>query len=368
MNSLVFKKITDSGLALMLLSALLVFTALHQARAQERKGPHLPSRLPSGLPSGPCPSSCYPVRITDAEGRQILITRPFKRIISLYPAHSENLILLGAVDSLAAVSRGRLHLPEEGQSRTQADSLPRVSFRDDPERLLALKPDLVLIRPMISRAHPGLVERLRSQGVCVVSLQPSRASDLYGYWMKLGLLSGRAAEAERMIQGFRQELSEMEALVAGIPEEKRPKVYFEAIHSRMKTFAPGSIAIFALERAGGINIAADAFQVRSTNIAAYGKERILAKADLIDVYLAQKGRMNRVSVPDILNEPGFQVIKAVREGRVYLVDEALVSRPTPRLMEGIRLIHRLLYGKAKDHGPDGARPAADQGPAQEVPQ
>ncbi len=293
----------------------------------------------------------YPASLTDSEGQTLRLERPFCRIVSLYPAHTENIILLGAGSALVGIGRGALHLPEglEG-SRYQPliEAIPKVSYRDDPERILALEPDLVLIRPMISRAHPGLINRLKNHGIAVVSLQPSKASELYQYWQDLGVLTGRLHEAREMIVGFESGLSEMEALVSAIPVQDRPRVYFEAIHAKMKTFAPDSIAIFVLEKAGGRNIAADAFQVRSTNIAYYGKERILAKADQIDVYLAQKGRMNRIRLEDIVKEPGFHVIKAVKDKRVYLVDEALVSRPTPMLMKGIRLIHGLLYGPGLD--------------------
>ena len=111
----------------------------------------------------------------------------------------------------------------------------------------------------------------------------------------------------------------------------------------MKTFAPGSIALFALEQAGGRNVATDAVQVRNTNIAAYSKERILAHAQEIDVFVAQQGRMIPITVEDFKNEPGFQAIKAVRQDRIVLIDEHLVSRPTMRLIEGITKLHRRLY-------------------------
>ena len=120
--------------------------------------------------------------------------------------------------------------------------------------------------------------------------------------------------------------------------------YFEAMHRRMKTFAPGSMAMFVLKSAGGINVAVDAPRVRNTNIAAYGKERILARAGEIDVFLAQQGRMNPVTTIDVIRkEPGFQVIKAVKNNQIYLVDEKLVSRPTLELIQGIGRIFALLY-------------------------
>jgi iron complex transport system substrate-binding protein len=103
--------------------------------------------------------------------------------------------------------------------------------------------------------------------------------------------------------------------------------------------------MFVLETAGGVNVAADADQMRQTNIAAYSKERILAKAGEIDVFLAQHGPMNPVSVEEIKAEPGFSIIKAVRENQVYLIDEMVVSRPGPRLIEGILRIEEILYPK-----------------------
>ena len=287
--------------------------------------------------SGLVLAASYPVTITDSDGKNITISKPFTRIISLYPAHTTNLLELGARNSLVAVSR----------SDKEMDRLPRVSFRDDPERLLSLKPDLVLIRPMISRAYPHLVRRLEASGVTVISLQPVSVDQLYDYWSTLGVICGRQEEARDLVARFRKGLERMAQKVAAIPINRRPRVYFEAIHRRMKTFAPTSMAIFVLENAGGVNVAADAIRLRNTNIAEYGKEKILSKANEIDVFLAQKGRMNPVTIEDIVNEPGFQIIKAVREGRIYLVDERVVSRPTPRLLEGMEIIYGLLFQGGK---------------------
>jgi len=111
----------------------------------------------------------------------------------------------------------------------------------------------------------------------------------------------------------------------------------------MKTFSPSSIAIFSLETAGGINVANDAKVVEGTNIAAYGKEHILSRADEIDVYLAQRGVMNRAKVEYIREEGGFKAIRAVREGKIYIIDEKIVSRPTLRLLDGIHEIGSILY-------------------------
>jgi len=278
--------------------------------------------------------------IVDSEQRTLVFAQPFKRIISLYPAHTANLLELGLNREIIAY----------GPSDTRLPGRPVVQFQDDPERLLALKPDLVLIRPMISRGYPNLVRILEKNNVRVVSLQPTDASELFAYWEALGTLTGREQQAKAMVDTFNEKLAEITAPLHKIPPEKRKRVYFEAIHRQMKTFAPSSIAMFVLESAGGVNIAIDAERMRETNIAAYGKERILAKADQIDLYLAQNGRMNPVSVDDIVREPGFGVIKAVRDNQVFLVDEEMVSRPTMGLLDGIGFVRSLLY---PDYGQEG---------------
>ncbi len=286
-----------------------------------------------------CKASRYPVAMTDSDGHNLVVKAPFSRIVSLYPAHTENLVNLGAGNRLVGVSKSSK--PIKGVPK----GCKTVSYRDDLERLLVLKPDLVIIRPMISRAHPNLVKGLERSGITVISLQPITPNDLYDYWKKLGILVGKSKEAADMTKRFKEGLMEMAKRVELIPEDKRQKVYFEAIHRRMKTFAPGSLQIFCLETAGGMNIASDAVRLRNTNIAEYGKERILSKANEIDVFLAQRGRMNPVTKEEIINEPGFQVIKAIKDGRVYLVDETIVSRPTIRLLKGMDTIFRLLYPK-----------------------
>jgi iron complex transport system substrate-binding protein len=273
-------------------------------------------------------------RVTDQGGRQVAADTPFARIISLYGAHTENLFALGLDRQIIGVTRHESYPPA-------ARRKPVFSYHDDPEKFLAARPDLVLVRPMIDRGYRPLMDRLEKSGIAVVSLQPGTIRDMYRYWEILGVLTGRQAEAAVQAERFRAAVAAFAALASTVETPKR--VYFEAIHSKMKTFSPDSMPIFALETAGGVNLAADAVPVRGTNIAAYGKERILSHAAEMDVYLAQRGVMNRVSVAAIAAEPGFAALKAVREKAVYLVDEMIVSRPTPRLLLGIATLGRKLY-------------------------
>ncbi len=274
--------------------------------------------------------------IIDRSGNRIIVKKPCKKIISLYGAHTENLFSLGLDVEIIGVPKKEIYPPA-------AKNKPVYSYHDDAEKFIAVHPDLVLIRPMIAQGYQQLVVKLQKAGILVVSLQPRNIAEVYDYWRKLGVLTGREAQAAAMIKGFAEKVNYLSSLVQDIPAAQRKKVYFEAIHRKMKTFSPTSIAMFALVSAGGISIADDTSARHGSNIAAYGKEKILSHADEIEVFLAQIGTMNRVTISTIKKEPGFMAIKAVREGQIYFVDEQLVSRPTLRLLQGIYEIGKCLY-------------------------
>lgn len=274
--------------------------------------------------------------IVDSSGQVRTVAKPFTRIISLYSAHTENLCSLGAKEQLVGISRSDDYPPSVMDT-------PRFSYREDPEKFIALQPDLVLVRPMIERSYPQFIDKLKQAGIAVISLQPNSVEEMFGYWHSLGILTGREAQAQEMITVFQTRLKVVQNSLKNVPDTQRPKVYFQSIHKKMKTFAPESIGTFVLKEAGGINIAADAEQVRATNIAVFGKEQLLSRGSEIDIFLAQQGRMNPVDIDTILKEPGFAAIKAVREGQVFLIEEALVSRPTLRILDGIEQLNALFY-------------------------
>lgn len=120
------------------------------------------------------PSGVSGDTVTDRAGRSVLVERPFTRIISLYTAHTENLLAMGAGNALIGISRACAGLP--GAAGRQV-----FSTHDGPERFLVAKPDLVLIRPMIDNGYPNLVQRLEKSGVTVLSLQPAGVEEMLEY-------------------------------------------------------------------------------------------------------------------------------------------------------------------------------------------
>lgn len=270
----------------------------------------------------------------DQKGRIVTVEKPCKRIISLYGAHTENLFYLGLNTEIIGVTRSDKY-PKEVKGKLV------FSQRDDPEKFLAEKPDLILIRPMLDRGYAKLFSRLEKNGIRIVSLQPKNIDEMFTYWEILGLLTGQKKQARQMTDQFKQAVDDFRLLTLNVHNKKQ--VYFEAIHKKMKTFTPGAMADFVLVTAGGINVAIDGTPSRGTNIARYGKERIMARSSQIEVFISQKGPMNPVTRDIIKNEPGFQIIKAVKNDKILIVDEKIVSRPTMRLLLGISEIGTYLY-------------------------
>ncbi len=272
--------------------------------------------------------------IIDKAGRHIEVSKPFTKIISLYGAHTENLFYLGADKQIIGISINDKFPPK-------VNSKKRFSYHDDAEKFIGADPDLIIIRPMIDKGYHKLFTSLEKLGITIISLQPSSTEEMFDYWLALGALTGKNSQAEKMVKDFKKEVEKLSTLTSNI--KKKKKVYFEAIHKRMKTFTRNSMPGFVLKTAGGINIAIDAQTSRNSNIANYGKEKILSHGAEIDIFLAQKGVMNNITREIIKNEPGFKSIKAVANGKIYLIDEQIISRPVFRLILGIKTIGHILY-------------------------
>lgn len=274
--------------------------------------------------------------VVDDLGREVRLKAPAKRIISLYAAHTENLFSLGLNEEIIGVS-GSESYPSAALAK------PSYSYREDAEKVIAARPDLVLVRTFIAGNYPDFIKKLETAGIPVAVLYPENIDQFLLCLKKLGKMTGKEKEAGGLVAGFNSRLMKIEEVVAGIPQQERKKVFFETTGD-IKTCTPDSSAAFVLEKAGAVNVAADAKAVKpGSTIASYGQERLLAKARDIEVYIVQKGEMNKVRKEEIYMRPGYQAIKAVRDRQVYLVEEAVVSRPTMRLLDGIAEIGRILY-------------------------
>lgn len=281
------------------------------------------------------------ISFVDDDGRTVTFDKPFERIISFYSAHTENLYFLGAEDLLIGAHSTSTY-PKD------AAFLPRFDYDGDPEHVIAAEPDLVIVRPFISRRVPAFIEAMEMAGIQVVSMLPESLDLFDDYIMKLAMLTGREDVATEKLSAFHETLAAISAETETFPEKTR--MYFESTENELRTVTDDSMAGRAMALAGGVNIAAGAEPVtEGSTIAAFGAERILMHADEIDVYVSQRGAMNAGgNVHSISIRPGFDAIRAVQDGRILLINEKLVSSPTFRYTAGVRELARFLYPDQMD--------------------
>lgn len=276
-------------------------------------------------------AACLPasgeIRISDDSGRTAVLEQAARRVVSLYAGHSENLLALGAGDAIAGVSASDDPILFPG--------VPVLPMRADGERILALRPDLVLLRPQGEAAAEGVIRLLEKAGVPVVSLSPPTWETMEAYLARLGALVGIADPA----LPWRETVSALERTV---PAGKRPRVFLESSSRGLMTCSPSSWAARVIALAGGENAASGAVPLRpGSPLAPWGEERLLALAgEGIDVYLVQVGAMNPAA-GDVMARPW---ISGLGNARIVPVPEELVSRPSLlRLEDGVEWLRGVLH-------------------------
>ncbi|MDR2442672.1 MAG: ABC transporter substrate-binding protein [Deltaproteobacteria bacterium] len=264
------------------------------------------------------------------------------KIISLYAADTEILLRLGARDNLVGISRQETYDGPETVGWTRP---PTFSIHDDVEKFLAASPDYVLLRPQHLATKPALFDFLEKNGIKLWTKQCTKASELADFWREIGQIANRTKEAEKMIQDFQEAVAKYNSLNS-LDQSDKPGVFLESIHKEVKTFTPDSIPIWLITLAGGQNVASDAQPARPGLIVAdYGPERLLEKAQEVDIFISQEGPMNPITLDQIKDRSIFRVLPAFQNDRVYRVPEELISRPTPSLLEGLELLSKQIKGQ-----------------------
>jgi iron complex transport system substrate-binding protein len=285
------------------------------------------------------------LRIVDDMGETVVFDRPAGGIVSLYAGHTENLVAIGAGDAIVAIGR-------TGDDDDAFGPNVRVlGVKPGIEQVIALSADVVLTRPMIARAQRPFYDALRSFGVKVLALDPPAWENFPDYVGLLADITGKGGEHEKMAAAA---LDEAMAFVPG-SEQTRPGVFLVTNGKTMATCTPDSWAAHILEAAGFKNAAKDAAPVSPGSvIAGYGAERLLASDGEVEVILLQQGAMNTTRAADFMKDSRFEVMRAVRNGMVFDVAEADVSRPSLlRLRSGVlRALRELVEVGRRTDEPD----------------
>jgi len=273
--------------------------------------------------------------VTDSAKRSVTIAGSPQRIVSLAPSATEIAFALGLGSRVVAV---------DAWSDYPADvkNLPKIKvFPVNFEQVVALKPDLVLAAGI---QGPDEIKRLEDLKLTVlvvgatVTTFDSVATDI----ALVGKVTGTEAQAKALTDAMKQKVDAIKAKVANA--KVKPRVYWEldaTDPAKPYTPGPGSFINDMITLAGGVNIAANA---KSAYPQLSAEEIIAANPDLIILsnscsFFAYPGC---VPVETVKTRKGWSAIDAVKNDNAFPIDDNLVSRPGPRIVDGLEAAAKLI--------------------------
>jgi iron complex transport system substrate-binding protein len=281
------------------------------------------------------PSAAGGWTVTDDTGTSVTIRTQPERVISLSPANTETVAALGAGERLVGGTDLDDHPPELA-------ALPDVATFTGVlmEQLVALEPDLVLAGGN-GFTPDADIARMRELGYPVVVVYSSSVDDVLTDIRLIGdALGSEAAEtAEALTASMDADLDHIADLAA--ETGSTPRTFYE-IGDQPELYgpAPGSFVADMVERAGG-----DAITTSDPTVFSMPLEQLVAA----DPEVIVLGDTLYGVCPDIVAaRPGWGDLAAVRTGAIRTVDDVVVTRPGPRLAEGLASLARAIHPELAD--------------------
>jgi iron complex transport system substrate-binding protein len=246
-----------------------------------------------------------------AAGQSIGEARPrVKRIVSLGPTVTEKLYLLGAQDRLIGVTTYCVR-PVEACKKEKVGNVTEVNV----ERIIELKPDVVFATSLTDRRS---VENLKRLGMrLIVFAEPKSYAETNVQFLELGRMVGKEKEAQEIVEATGRKVDAIRSRIEGLPP---PKVFVQLGAKPLFAATKGSFVNDFVEFAGGINIARDA------GTGFYSREEVLKEDPDVIIIVG----MDRAAESEKRTWQKFQVLKAVKNGRIFIMDSYRVCSPTPQ--------------------------------------
>ena len=248
------------------------------------------------------------------------------------PSNTEILFELGLGDKVIAVTENDAYPEEVLDLDTVGD------FEINVEKIISLDPDLVLAHESSVASSFDAYEQIQDAGINVYFvLDATSIEETYDSITEIGQITGANQAAEEVIADMKAGFAEIEAIVNNIEEDEKKTVLFE-ISPEPEIFTGGKGTFFdeLIEVIGAENVAGDLDgwpQIDPESIIDLNP----------DVILTVYGEYVEDAIEQVLNRDGFSEVTAVKEKAVYDVDEDMVSRPGPRLVDGAREIGQAVY-------------------------
>jgi iron complex transport system substrate-binding protein len=284
----------------------------------------VPTETPTQVPTEETGST-----FVDDAGRMITLATAPQRIVSLAPSNTEILYAVGAGSQM--VGRDEFSdYPEEAKS---IESVGGSFGEYNVEAILALEPDLVLATEINS---PELIAQLEDLGLTVYYLRnPTTFEEMYTNLENIAKLTGN--DATELVDSLKARIAAVDEKIA--PLSERVSVFYEidaTDPAKPWTYGPGTFGSLLIERAGGYNIG----DIASDPYPQLSLEQVVAANPSV-IILGDS--MWGVTPESVLVRPGWEPIEAVKSNKIFPIDDNLISRPGPRLVDGLEQLAKLLH-------------------------
>jgi len=256
---------------------------------------------------------------TDDTGQEVCLEQPASRIAALSPGATELVWAAGAGDQVIAVV-SYSDYPEQAKQVTSVGSHTRM----DLERLMALKPDLVI--GWVTGNPPEQIAALKDLGLPVFSIEPRSFEGVSSTIERLSILAGTEDEGFAEADRFRMGMAALEKQYLGA---EPVSVFYQVWDEPLMTVNDEHLIGKVITLCGGVNVFGDLDRlvprVSAEAVIGANPEAILA------------GGMGEENRHWLTRWEAFQSIDATTKENLYFVPPSLIQRPTPRILKGSQL-------------------------------
>jgi iron complex transport system substrate-binding protein len=265
--------------------------------------------------------------VTDQFGRRVTLPHRPQRVVSLAPSITEIIFAIGQEHRLQGVTRF-------SDYPVAAALLPKVGsyVRPDLERIVALNPDLCIAT---KDGNPKrVIDRLQSLNIPVYAVDPRNLDKVMVTILDIGSLFDASESAKALVESMRLRVQHIKRLVENA--RSRPRVFFQIGISPIVSIGTDSFIHELIVLAGGKNVAAG-----SVAYPRFSREQVLVLSPEVFIITSMaRGAVFEKVKADWSRWPNMP---AVRDQRIHLVDSNVFDRPSPRLVEALELLVRLIH-------------------------
>ena len=280
----------------------------------------------------------------DCNGEAATVEKPIERIVAVYDNTAEVIRILGAKDKVVGVDDLIMDYPTYFPELSE---LPCVGSRWelDVEAILELDPDVVIL----GNSHtPTLEDDLTGTGIDVVRVCVFRDETPVHKMTRLGYVLDEEENACEYLEWHLGKLDAIQERVSDIPEDEKPRVFVNRLGG--STVSRGSGYSEAIETAGGINMAADLVGGWEGVLPKVDPEWVLEQNPDVIIGLSFAGgyetddeNIMKARYDEIIATPGFDNIRAVKDGNVYVTHYILIYAPGPGYQIGAAYAAKWLH-------------------------